>query len=148
MLGKPSNLIVWDKGGGGIGDLSKTFSTDHEMALVFHRGSKITGKRLGSVWSIGKDASSKYLHPTQKPVGLAEMAIVNVTNEKQIVLDFFLGSGSTLIACEKNKRILFGLELSEAYCDVIINRWQNYTGKKATLESTKQTYEELKSERA
>ena len=147
VMGNPSNLIVWDKGGGGIGDLEKTFLTDYEMALVFHRGTKITGKRLGSVWNIGKDASSKYLHPTQKPVELAAMAIVNTTNERQSVLDFFTGSGSTLIACEKINRKFYGLEMSESYCDVIIKRWEQYTGKKATLESTKQTYEELKEER-
>jgi len=72
-IGELSNIIVWDKGGGGIGDLKKTFSTDFEVALVYHRGAEIKGKRLGSVWSIGKDGASTYLHPTQKPIELAEM---------------------------------------------------------------------------
>ena len=60
------------------------------------------------------------------------------------ILDLFLGSGTTLIACEKTNRKCYGMELDEHYCDVIINRWQNYTGKKAVLESNNKTYEELK----
>lgn len=128
-----SNMIVWDKGGGGIGDLEKTFSTDYEIALVFHRGAKITGKRLGSVWSINKDASSEYVHPTQKPVALAEMAIENCTDKKSIVLDVFGGSGSTLIACEKTDRVNHSMELDEHYCSVIIERWQQFTGQEAVL---------------
>ena len=64
-----------------------------------------------------------------------------------LVLDLFLGSGSTLIACEKTNRKCYGMELDEKYCDVIIKRFEQYTGKKATLESTGQTYEELKAER-
>jgi len=130
-IGDLSNLIIWDKGGGGIGDLKKTFLTDYEAALVYNRGSEITGKRLGSVWSIGKDKAIDYVHPTQKPVALAEMAIANCTNQSNNVLDLFLGSGSTLIACEKINRKCYGMELDEKYCDVIINRWQKYTGKKA-----------------
>lgn len=86
-------------------------------------------------------------HPTQKPLELIEPLIEFSSGKNQLILDLFLGSGSTLIACEKINRKCYGMELDEKYCDVIINRWQNYTGKKATLESTKQTYEELKLER-
>lgn len=143
-LGKPSNTIVWFKGGGGIGDLKKTFSTDWELALVWHRGHELTGKRIGSVWSIGKDKAIDYRHPTQKPVALAEEALDKCSNSGYRVLDLFGGSGSTLIACEKMNRLSLNMELDEKYCDVIINRWQNYTGKKAILESTGQTYDELK----
>lgn len=133
-IGEISNLIIWDKGGGGIGDLKKTFATDYEIAIVFHRGAIITGKRLGSVWSVGKDGASRYLHPTQKPVALAEMAIETCTNEGDSVLDVFGGSGSTLIACEKLKRNCLMMELDPRYCDVIVNRWEIFTGRKATLE--------------
>lgn len=63
------------------------------------------------------------------------------------VLDLFGGSGSTLIACENKGKNAFIMELSEHYVDTIINRWQTYTGKKAVLEATGQTYEELKAER-
>lgn len=128
-----TNMVVWDKGGGGIGDLEKTFSTDYEIALVFNRGAKITGKRLGSVWDIGKDAASEYLHPTQKPVALCVMALENCTHSKALVLDFFGGSGSTLIACEKTKRVNYSMELDEHYCSVIIERWQQFTGQTAAL---------------
>jgi DNA modification methylase len=121
-IGELSNLIVWDKGGGGIGDLKKTFSTDFEIALVYHRGAEIKGKRLGSVWSVGKDGASNYLHPTQKPVELPAMAIENIINQNEVVLDLFLGSGSTMVAAHQLKRKCYGMELDPKYCDVIVRR--------------------------
>jgi DNA modification methylase len=121
-IGELSNLIIWDKGGGGIGDLKKTFSTDFEVALVYNRGAEITGKRLGSVWSIGKDGSTKYLHPTQKPVELAATAIENITIKNENILDLFLGSGSTMVASHQLKRKCYGMELDPKYCQVIIDR--------------------------
>ncbi len=146
-FGYPTNMVVWSKGGGGIGDLKKTFSTDYEVALVFHRGAELKGKRIGSVWSIGKDRAAEYKHPTQKPVELAVEAIDKTTSKLAMVLDIFGGSGSTLIACEKTNRISRIAELSEAYNDVIVTRWQDYTGKEATLESTGQTFAEVAAER-
>ena len=131
ILGDMSNMIIWDKGGGGIGDLEKTFSTDYEIALVWHRGCKLAGKRLGSVWSIGKDSVSDYKHPTQKPIELAATAIKTTTGINDKVLDLFGGSGSTLIACEKTNRKCYMMELDPKYIDVIIERWENYTGKEA-----------------
>lgn len=121
-IGDLSNIIIWNKGGGGIGDLKKTFSTDFEVALVYHRGAEIKGKRLGSVWSVGKDGANKYLHPTQKPVELAGLAIENITLENEIVLDLFLGSGSTMVASHQLKRKCYGTELDPKYCQVIIDR--------------------------
>ena len=121
-IGELSNLIIWDKGGGGIGDLKKTFLTDFEIALVYHRGAEIKGKRLGSVWSVGKDSGSNYLHPTQKPVELPAMAIENITNKNELILDLFLGSGSTMVASHQLKRKCYGMELDPKYCDVIVNR--------------------------
>jgi DNA modification methylase len=103
------------------------------------------GKHDLALWSFNKKSDGS--HPTQKPIELCEHPIIKSSNEKSLIMDLFLGSGSTLIACEKNNRKCFGMELDEKYCDVIINRWQNYTGKKAVLESTNQTYEELKLER-
>ncbi len=134
-FGFPTNMVVWHKGGGGIGDLKKTFSTDYEMALVFNRGAELCGKRIGSVWSLQKDKAIKYKHPTQKPVELSVEAIDKTTNPKSIVMDLFLGSGSSLIACEKMDRICYGMELDPKYCDVIIKRWENFTGQKAELEN-------------
>jgi DNA modification methylase len=122
QIGELSNLIVWDKGGGGIGDLKKTFLTDFEIALVYHRGAEIKGKRLGSVWSVGKDGANKYLHPTQKPVGLAAMAIENILPINKICLDFFLGSGSTMVAAHQLNRKCYGMELDPKYCQVIVDR--------------------------
>lgn len=121
-IGELSNLIVWDKGGGGIGDLKKTFSTDFEVALCYNRGAEITGKRLGSVWSVGKDSSSSYLHPTQKPIELPALAIENVSNINDLILDLFLGSGSTMVASHQLKRKCYGMELDCRYADVIVKR--------------------------
>jgi DNA modification methylase len=132
-LGFPSNMVVWFKGGGGIGDLNKTFFTDYEMALVWHRGAELCGKRIGSVWKVGKDGASDYVHPTQKPVALAEEALDKTTKPNHIVMDLFGGSGSTLIAAEKIGRNARLMELDPKYCDVIVKRWEDFTGKKAIL---------------
>jgi DNA modification methylase len=142
-LGFMTNMIIWFKGGGGIGDLKKTFSTDYEVALVWNRGKELKGKRIGSVWSINKDSSSSYLHPTQKPVALAEEAIDKTTNNADIVLDLFGGSGSTLIAAEKSARKCYLMELDPKYCDVIIQRWQEFTGQNAVHLDSNKTYNEL-----
>jgi DNA modification methylase len=83
----------------------------------------------------------KKLHVTMKPVAVMEWCLGYLDNN---IFDLFLGSGSTLIACEKTNRKCYGMELDEHYCDVIIKRWQNYTGKEATLESTGETYNSLK----
>ena len=133
-FGFPSNMVVWFKGGGGIGDLKKTFSTDYEMGLVWHRGAELCGKRIGSVWKVGKDGASDYVHPTQKPVALAEEALDKTTKANNVVMDLFGGSGSTLIACEKTNRVARLMELDEKYVDVIVKRWEDFTGKKAVLE--------------
>ena len=132
-LGFPSNMVIWFKGGGGIGDLKKTFSTDYETALVWHRGAELCGKRIGSVWKVGKDGATDYLHPTQKPVALAEEALDKTTKPNNIVLDLFGGSGSTLIAAEKIGRKSRLMELDPKYCDVIVKRWEDFTSKKAVL---------------
>jgi DNA modification methylase len=139
-FGFPTNMVIWSKGGGGIGDLKKTFSTDYEMALVFNRNAELCGKRVGSVWRVGKDGAAEYAHPTQKPVALAEEAIDKTTRKGATVLDLFGGSGSTLIACEKTGRHARLMELDPKYVDVIIKRWQDFTGKTATLESTGQPF--------
>lgn len=142
-FGYPSNQVIWYKGGGGIGDLKKTFASDYETALVWHRGAELTGKRIGSVWKVDKDGASTYLHPTQKPVALAEEAIDKTTKKGYTVLDLFGGSGSTLIACEKTGRVARIMELDEKYVDVIIKRWQTYTGKEAIHIESGKTYNEL-----
>ena len=124
-------MIIWDKGGGGIGDLKHTFITDYEVILCSNSVKEINGKRIGSVWNIPKDSANDYVHPTQKPVKLPATAIENTTNAEDIVLDVFGGSGSTLIACEQLDRTCYMMELDPKYCDVIIKRWENFTGDKA-----------------
>jgi DNA modification methylase len=147
-LGYPSNMVIWHKPGGGIGDLKKTFASDYEVALVWHRGAELCGKRIGSVWKINKDGATTYVHPTQKPVALGVEAIDKTTRCGASVLDLFGGSGSTLIACEKAARDCRMMELDPKYCDVIITRWQDFTGQQATLEGDGLTFAEIAAERA
>jgi DNA modification methylase len=129
--------IVWHKGGGGMGDLEGQYALDYEMALFCAKGSpKFRGSRGMAVWQVAKDAAALYVHPTQKPVALAERAIADFSDKRAIVLDLFGGSGSTLIACEKTGRQARLMELDPSYCDVIVKRWQQFTGKTATLEAT------------
>ncbi len=100
-------------------------------------------RNLTNVWKINRPKKSD-LHPTMKPIELCDIPISHSSKIGDIVLDAFLGSGSTLISCEKTKRICYGLELDTKYCDVIIKRWQNFTGKDAVLESTGELYNSLK----
>jgi DNA modification methylase len=89
-------------------------------------------RKENSVWEFDKPLSSK-LHPTMKPVELIEYAIGNSSKKGWSVLDLFGGSGSTLIACEKTDRKCYMMELDPHYVDVIIKRWEDYTGNKAEL---------------
>jgi len=123
-----SNMIIWDKGGGYIGDLKHTFGTDYEIILCSNNNAEIKGKRIGSVWSIGKDKESDYEHPTQKPVELSATAISSTTEQGNIVLDCFGGSGSTLIACEQLNRKCYMAELDPKYVSVILQRYINFKG--------------------
>lgn len=102
---------------------------------------------LPSIWEISRTKVND-LHPTMKPVDLVVRAIKNSSRRGQSVIDLFLGSGTTLIAAEKTGRKCYGLELDPRYCDVIITRWQNYTGKSATLESTGKTFDQISKARA
>ena len=146
-FGYPTNIVIWHKPGGGIGDLKKTFSSDYEVALVWHRGAELCGKRIGSVWTINKDGATTYVHPTQKPVALSEEALDKTTKRGAVVLDLFGGSGSTLVGCEKTGRHARLMELDPRYCDVIVKRWQDFTGKQATLESTGQSFADIAAHR-
>jgi len=83
------------------------------------------------VWEVKRRASNSMLHPMQKPLALIAKAVMNSSHPKGVVLDMFAGSGATLITCEKTGRIFAGIELDRRYCDVIIQRWQNFTGKEA-----------------
>lgn len=124
---KPKTCIVWAKNVFGLG---KGYRHQHEFILFNgHIKKEITNE--SDLWSISKD--SKYKHPTQKPVELAKRAINNSSYEGNIVLDLFGGSGSTLIACEATARKCYMMELDPIYVDVIVKRWEDFTGKKAKL---------------
>jgi DNA modification methylase len=92
-----------------------------------------TEEAASDVWQISRDSSSDYEHPTQKPVALPARAIGNSCPPSGLVFEPFGGSGSTFLAAEQLKRRCFGLEISPQYCDVIVKRWENLTGKKAVL---------------
>lgn len=141
--------IIWKKTGM---PLSNGLTRNFEFIFCFKNGERKhlskEFKTESNIWEISNIGSQdKNNHRACFPVGLPERGIINGSSEGQIVLEPFAGSGTTIIAAEKTNRKCYGIELDEKYCDVIINRWQNYTGKKATLESSGQTYEELKVER-
>lgn len=88
------------------------------------------GRKQTDVWRINRPSVND-VHPTMKPIELVERAIINSSKKEAIVMDLFLGSGSTLIAAQKTERICYGMELDPKYVEVIINRWEEYTGKQA-----------------
>jgi DNA modification methylase len=103
-------------------------------------------KAQSTLWKIDKPNANR-LHPTMKPVSLVEMALQNSSKAGDIVLDLFGGSGSTLIACEKNGRNARLMELDPKYCDVIIKRWQEFTGHKALHLGEEQIFDDMANER-
>mgnify|MGYP003342765182 FL=1 len=126
---KPKAMIIWDKVNPAQ-HLDKYFK-QHE--IIYYYGDFGGQKTLrGDVWNLKRKKNT--LHPTMKPVELITMALED-QKDKKTVYDGFLGSGSTIIACEKMDRICYGMELDPKYCDVIIKRWENFTGKKAELEN-------------
>ena len=143
------NTCIWVKNTGGMGTF---YRSQHELIFVYKNGKgkhqnhfKLGqhGRYRSNVWNYpsvmhlkdkdgdksGKDALK--LHPTIKPVAMIEDVLKDCSRRKEIVLDAFLGSGSTLIAAEKTKRICYGIELAPRYVDVAIHRWQEWTGKTA-----------------
>jgi DNA modification methylase len=96
----------------------------------FNKSSWQGDRKQTEVWEIDRPMDSK-LHPTMKPIELCCRGIENSSPRDGLILDLFLGSGSTLIACEKTNRICYGMEIDPHYCDVIIKRWEDYTGNKA-----------------
>ena len=91
-----------------------------------------------TLWNIKSREDSGHGHSTQKPVECMRRPILNHTKQDELVYDPFLGSGTTLIAAELTERVCLGLELDPRYCDVIVERWQNLTGKQATLHRSAQ----------
>ena len=126
------SMIVWNKNYFGLGTY---YRTKHELILFGIKGEKINIWNANhdemDVWDEDREKINNYKHPTQKPVTISARAIKNSSNEENIILDLFGGSGSTLIACEQLNRKCYMMELDPHYIDVIIQRWENFTGKKA-----------------
>jgi len=128
--------IVWAKNVFGMG---QGYRHQHEFCL-FNGNIDEEIKNESDLWQVKKDTS--YVHPTQKPVQLSVRAFGNHVKLLNI-LDLFGGSGSTLIGAEQTGRNAYVMELDPKYCDVIIKRWQDFTGEKAIHEASGKTYEEV-----
>lgn len=142
-----SSMIIWAKNSL---TLSRTdYQSQHEPCLYgwMNNGthSFFGDRKQVSVWKFDKERVEG--HTTPKPVALIEKALSNSSKGDDVVSDFFGGSGSTLIACEKSGRINMSMELDPKYCDVIVKRWQDFTGKEATLETTGATFANISKDR-
>ena len=130
------NCIIWDKKVFGLNGF-KGYRPQYEMIYFCCKNSFnwFGDKAQSNIWSFSREIKREEQgnHPTPKPINLISIALVNSSKEKNIVLDVFGGSGSTLIACEQLNRKCYMLELDPKYCDVIIKRWETLTGKKAKL---------------
>jgi len=155
------NIVVWRKSNGGQGSL---WRSQHEFLPVFKSGTAphVNNVQLGAfgrwrsnVWtypggsSLGSEARAQSDdHPTVKPRVMLEDALLDISNRGEIVLDPFLGSGSTLLAAETTQRVCRGIEIDGRYCDVAIERWQALTGSAATLAETGEAFAEVAARRA
>lgn len=124
--------IVWDKRVDEAKD--KMFGSGFELCWSLNRHQRRIVRKQWAGFMGDKEARNR-VHPTQKPTSLAEYFLEEWGKGSKNIIDLFLGSGSTLIACEKTSRRCFGMELDPKYCDVIISRWERFTGKQAALES-------------
>jgi len=155
------NLVVWNKTNGSMGSL---YRSQHELVAVFkkpgakHRNNVQLGRfsrYRTNVWTVpgcnsfGRNRMAELgMHPTVKPVQLVADAIRDVSNRGEIVLDSFLGSGTTMLAAERTGRIAYGIELDPGYVDIAVRRWELATGRQAILEATGETFAATASARA
>jgi len=115
------NIIVWKKNNWSMGDLKGAYAGQYEIILFAHKGRiELKEGRGQDVWEFDRVPPKE--HPTMKPIELIIKALKDVTNVKNLVLDFFLGSGSTMVAAHQLKRKCYGMELDPKYCQVIIDR--------------------------
>ena len=115
-----------------MGDLECAYAGQYEICLFLNYGKKeLFGKRDTDIWEFDRESSK--LHPTMKPIKMIGYALEKSSLKNENVLDLFGGSGSTLIACEQLGRNCFMMELDPHYVDVIIARWEQFTGQKAVL---------------
>jgi DNA modification methylase len=143
-LPETANWFVWDKR---VEEKQKDVNSDCELAWVKSKWSSV--RIFRHLWKGLIKESEKgqaRVHPTQKPVALVEW-VIDYYRDVKTVLDLFGGSGSTLIGCEKKGCDAFLMELEPYYCDVIVKRWQDFTGQEATLEATGETFEQMTAKR-
>lgn len=130
---KQRSIIVWHKIGGGFGDFMAQYMNAYEPCIYGSNGESVNwygANNEKTIWEIEKEKKCD-LHPTMKPIKLVQRAVKNSSKENDLVLDLFGGSGSTIITCEQINRRCFTMELDPHFCDVIINRWETLTGRKA-----------------
>lgn len=159
VYAKMLNMIVWCKKNGGMGSF---YRSQHELVFVFQngKGSHVNNVELGkhgryrtNVWhyagvnSFGSEQKNLKMHPTVKPVELVRDAILDASKRGNIVLDAFLGSGTTLIAAEKTGRICYGIEYEPLYIDTIIRRYYELTGVWAVRKDDGKPYNKLLKEK-
>lgn len=129
---KYTNMIVWDKVVHGLGS---DYQYTHELIAVAKKGkpqiNSHQGQEYQDIWHVQRKVGRNNEHATAKPTNLLEIPIRHATKEKDLIIDLFAGSGSTIIAAEQTKRKAYGMEISPQYCQVIIERWEKLTGKKA-----------------
>lgn len=115
--------VIWYKPGGGMGDLYAQYAPDHENAIFAIQGKwKFPAMRPNSVYTFSHDPAVSYVHPSQKPVPLMERVVLDITRKSDLVLDPFMGSGTTGIACIKHGRGFVGVELNEKYFNSAVKR--------------------------
>ena len=131
-------LIIWHKTNATYAAMNAQYKQRHEPCIYFKpKGSTLKwcgASTEATIWNQDRDGINDF-HPTQKPVALAKKALNN--HHGQYILDVFGGSGSTLIAAEELRKTAFIMELNPVYVDVIVKRWEDFTGKKAVLENGK-----------
>lgn len=132
--------IVWDKRANGNDDIAEDYSSDRMYGSCFElcwsrnkHKRDIARIKWAGVFGTEQEFDHKRHHPTQKPIALTEWFVKRYSKEQDIVLDLFGGSGSTLLGCEQLNRTCYTMELDAKYVDVIINRWEQFTGEKAVL---------------
>jgi len=130
-IGFRPTFIMWVKNGFSI--LARDYHSQYEPMLYFYYPEKKFRGTRGQtdVWFFKRRPTGDYVHPTMKPVALVQRAIENSSDPGDIVLDLFGGSGTTMIACENTNRRCYMMELDPHYIDVIIQRWEALTNKKA-----------------
>jgi hypothetical protein len=143
--------------------MGSLYRSQYELVLILKHGTAPHtncvelgkhGRYRSNVWtyaganSFGKNRNRDLAdHPTVKPIGLVADAIRDVSLHGEIVIDAFSGSGSTILACERTKRHGYAIEIEPKYIDVAIRRWETMTGRKAVLEETGETFDEVRTRR-